>query len=73
MIDNKTKSSKLMALIKILGVGESFYTTVSQKYVQSYATKFKVKVHTEAVLLVENYGKEPKTIRAIKVTILPKQ
>ena len=68
----KTKSGKAMSLIKLLGVGDFFYTTVTQNYVQSYATKFKVKVSTEAVLIVENYGSEPKTVRATKVVILPK-
>lgn len=71
MENTKVKSGKTMSLIKLLGVGESFYTTATQNYVQSYATKFKIRVSTEAVLIVEEYGSNPKTLRATKVIILP--
>jgi len=70
VIEREVKTGKMMSLLKTLGVGESFYTTSTQASVQAYASKFKIKIHTEAVLIVENYGKEPRTLRATKVIIL---
>ena len=70
MAEKKVKTGKIMSLIKTLGVGDWFYTTSSQKSVQAYASNFKIRVCTEAVLIIEDYGSEPKTIRATKVTIL---
>ena len=69
-IDKKPKTGKLMSLLKTLSEGDSFYTTSSQKSVQAYASTFKVKIKTQAVLIVEDYKDAPQTIRAIKVTIV---
>ena len=59
-----------MQLIKTLKPGDFFYTDSSQGTVQAYASNFKIKVHTEVILIVENYGKTPITKKGIKVTIL---
>ena len=49
---------------------EVFYTDKSDNYTTAQASRAGVKVQTEAVLVIENYKRDPVIKKMTKVTIL---
>ena len=59
-----------MVNLKHMKPREVFYTDKSDNYTTAQASRAGVKVQTEAVLVIENYKRDPVIKKMTKVTIL---
>jgi hypothetical protein len=50
--------------------GEVYYTDKSDNYVTAQASRIGIKVKTDKVLIIENYGRDPVIKKMVKVTVL---
>lgn len=71
MPKEKSTQGKVMDLLKVLGVGDSFYTEMLPNQATSYAYKSGVKFSTKTVIVVEDITTDtPTTRRLTKITLI---